>query len=338
MTTADLRAVPREWVPNPSDEFLHELVGDAALPWKETWFVNVHDLDAGFALSLHMTISPEKTPSTRVAIAARLGARETVQVAVGDRAPGEAVFGNAMASLEVVHSSFDSAHHLRLVGRTDDCSFSFDVRGHHWATLWSTMFPGFYQSGSDSSHSYDHVEQSVTFAGQFAWHDEAPVEVSGGGWRDRGWGRRRSTSSFSAGYDMVNGALSDGSVFTLMAFRNPDVPIDAPLPLSGWLSSPDTLTPAVSGRFWKDSIGWPTHVDLTFADGRAIELTLRQRRFSIAVPFHDAAHEVIADAHGIRDYFATFTDADGALATVHANSGHMHLANVTANAQFLWAR
>jgi hypothetical protein len=62
---------------------------------------------------------------------------------------------------------------------------------------------------------------------------------------------------------------------------------------------------------------------------------LRQRNFSIAVPFHDAAHDIVADAHGIRDFFATFTDADGAPVDVHANSGHMHLANVTADATFL---
>jgi hypothetical protein len=121
-----------------------------------------------------------------------------------------------------------------------------------------------------------------------------------------------------------------------MAFRNPDVPLEAPLPLGGWLASTDTLTPAVAGRFWKDSIGWPQNIDLTFADGRHIELTLRQRCFSIAVPFHDAAHEIVREAHGIRDFFATCTDADGNVVDVHANSGHLHLANVTADATFLW--
>jgi hypothetical protein len=135
---------------------------------------------------------------------------------------------------------------------------------------------------------------------------------------------------------MINGALADGSVFTLMAFRNPDVPLDAPLPLGGWLAAEDTLTPAVAGRFWKDSIGWPQNVDLTFADGRRIELALRQRCFSIAVPFHDAAHEIVPDAHGIRDFFTTCTYADGAIVDVHANSGHLHLANVTAHSTFLW--
>lgn len=335
MTTAHL-AVPVRWLPRPEDEFLHPHVGNSAFPWKETWFVNVHDLAAGFALSLHLTVSPERSPSTRVAIAARLGARETVQVLVADAAPGDGVFGNALAELQVLHSSFDSDHRLRLVGRTEECSFDVELRGQHWATLWSTMFPGFYQAGEASEHSYDHIEQSLTFSGRFAWDGEGPVAVAGTGWRDRGWGRRRSTSSFAAGYDMVNGALADGSVFTLMAFRKPDLTPADPLPLGGWFADASSLTPAVAGRFWKDSIGWPTNLDLTFANGRSLELTLRQRHFSIAVPFHDAAHDVVPEAHGIRDFFATFADADGNPATVHANSGHLHLANVTAASRFIY--
>lgn len=337
MTAAPLRTrTPTAWLPRPTDEFLHAVTGDPALPWKETWFVNVCDLGAGFALSLHLTVSPERSPSTRVAIAARLGGRETVEVRVAAAVPGDDVFGNELAELRALHSSFDSAHRLRLVGRTAECSFDVELRGQHSATLWSTMFPGFYQSGDASEHSYDHIEQSLTFAGRFGWDGEEPVEVSGTGWRDRGWGRRRSTSSFAAGYDMVNGALADGSVFTLMAFRNPDLGAAEPLPLGGWFADAATLTPAVAGRFWKDSIGWPTNVDLKFADGRSLELTLRQRHFSIAVPFHDAAHDVVPAAHGIRDFFATFTDGDGRPATVHANSGHLHLANVTASARFVY--
>lgn len=57
---------------------------------------------------------------------------------------------------------------------------------------------------------------------------------------------------------------------------------------------------------------------------------------AIAVPFHDAAHEVIPEAHGTRDYFTTCTDADGDVVDVHANSGHLHLANVTADSRFVY--
>jgi hypothetical protein len=136
---------------------------------------------------------------------------------------------------------------------------------------------------------------------------------------------------------MVNGVLPNGGVFTLMAFRNPDIRADAPLPLGGWYTDRAALTPAIDGRFWKDSTGWPSVVDLTFADGTAFRSTLKRRLFSIAVPFHDAVPELAPEAHSIRDYFAEFEDEDGQTFPVHANSGHMHLANVTANARFVTA-
>jgi hypothetical protein len=337
MTSTHVTGVPAAWVPRPSDEFLHRRDGDSALPWKETWFVGAYDLANGFALSLHMTISPERAEDTRVAVAVRLGALEALEVCVEAGLDDHDVFGNTLAQLHVVRSSWNSDHELGLVGAVDGCSFDLTLSGHHWATLWDTMFPGFYQSGRSSSHSYGHAEQSLAFSGTVGWADGEPTAVSGWGWRDRGWGRRRSTSSFSAGYDMVNGVLADGGVFTLMAFRNPDLPVDAPLPLGGWYSDESTLVPAVAGTFWKDSVGWPERVDLSFSDGRTLRSRMHRRHFSIAVPFHDAAHELVSAGHGIRDYFAEMVDSDGAVFPVHANSGHLHLANVTASSTFVFA-
>jgi hypothetical protein len=337
VSSTNVAGVPAAWVPRASDEFLHQPDGDPGMPWKETWFVGAYDLANGFALSLHMTVSPERPDDTRVAVAVRLGAREGLGVRTEAGCSDHDVFGNSLAQLRVVHSSWNSDHELQLVGDVDGCSFDLVLRGNHWATLWDTMFPGFYQSGQTSSHSYGHAEQSLSFSGTVGWSGAEPTAVDGWGWRDRGWGRRRSTSSFSAGYDMVDGVLADGGVFTLMAFRNPDLPADSPLPLGGWYSNDSTLVPAVSGTFWKDSIGWPERIELTFADGRAFRSRLHRRHFSIAVPFHDAAHELVSAAHGIRDYFGELIDSDGAVFPMHANSGHMHVANVTASSTFVFA-
>jgi hypothetical protein len=330
-------AAPASWLPHPDDELLHEPIGDPSMPWKDTWFFNVYDLAAGFALSVHMTVSANRSPDTRVAVAARLGGRETLHVVREDGVRETTAFGNDLLRLEVLNASWDSAHEIRLVGRLPDARFDLTVVGNHFGSLWDAMFPGFYQSGERSAHTYGHAEQSVRFTGTFAWSGEPAVALSGPGWRDRGWGRRKSTSSFNSGYDMVNGVLPDGGVFTLMAFRSPEVDPAAPLPLGGWYADEESLTPAVAGRFWKDSVGWPEHVELTFANGRRFAATLARRHFSIAVPFHEAEHELVPFAHGIRDYFAELTDDDGRTFPVHANSGHMHLANVTADARFVHA-
>jgi hypothetical protein len=76
VTSTDLTGVPAPWVPHASDEFLHRRDGDPGMPWKETWFVGADEMAHGFALSLHMTVSPERadgvmarsSPSTPTAV------------------------------------------------------------------------------------------------------------------------------------------------------------------------------------------------------------------------------------------------------------------------------
>ena len=239
--------------------------------------------------------------------------------------------------MEILNSTWDDDHHLRLVGDLPDAEFDITLRGHRRGVLWDTMFPGFYQAGRGDSHTYGHAEQSLRFEGTFAWRGEAKRTLSGVGWRDRGWGRRASATSFPEPWDFAVGWLPDGATFTMCAFRQIELPLDVPLPIGVWYSDRSGTVAAVGGRFEKDSAGWPTTVDLTLEDGRQVESKLQRRGFTIAPPWHDVDHERSSVSFLMREYFNEFIDAEGNTFPLYTIYGAPHLTDVTAAARFVAA-
>jgi hypothetical protein len=323
-------------LPAPEDERLHTPVGDDALPWKDTAYLSVLDEAAGIHLAMHMTISANRFPDTRIAVGARDGGRERVVIRREDGDNGDGRLGNSLARLELVHLSWDADHTLRWVSDADEFAFDLMVTGIGLAPNFTAMFPDVYPSGEKSGYSYSHIEQLIRARGTLTWPGEAPRRVDAVGWRDRGWGRRKTEMTFGAGWDLLGGVLPDGATFAFTAMANVDHGPDAPLPAYGFHCDGDTIAPAVGGRYLKDSLSYPWALDLEFAGGRRIVATQVRRASSLGVPIHEAEHDHVPIAVVACDYYALLADADGRTFPVFSNQGHTILADVTRHARFFF--
>lgn len=319
----------------PEHERLHTPEGDESLPWKETFYFTAFDEDSGVHLAMHMTISANRSPDTRVAIGARDRGHEAVEVRREDGKSSDTVLGNSLSWLELVHLSWDSDHELRWRCEAEQFSFELTCRGVHLAPNFNAMFPDIYPSGR-SGFTYSHTEQLLRVTGTLRWADGTTRAVNAFGWRDRGWGRRKTELTFGAGWDLLGGILPDGSAFAFTAMRNVEHDADAPLPAYGFLTDGESILPAIGGRYWKDSTCFPCELDLEFAGGRRV--TGRQVRpaSTLGIPIHEAEHALIPIALAMRDYYAVIEDPDGNEFCVFSSQGHAILADVTSGAKFFY--
>jgi hypothetical protein len=326
-------SVPKAWLPDPEDERLHLPTGDESLPWKDTWYFSLRDDASDQTLNLHMTVSANRTPPTRVGVSVAHGAKFITEVMRNEGSNTGNSFGNELAHIEVVHLSGDSDHELLMIGNLDAVSFELTVKGKHYAPLWDTMFPGYYATGK-FGHQYSHYEQLITGTGWVQWAGRERVPFSGGGWRDRGWGRRKTELTFNTGIDLIGAILPDDSVFSLIALRSNEVPKDDPMPIAGWRSAEGVLVPAVGGLYYKDAMAWPSRIELEFLDGYRFAAHTVRRSAGLAAAWHDAEPEVSGYGHNLRDYYAVMADESGAEFTVFSNHGNIHKVNVFLDAEF----
>lgn len=321
------------WLCAPENELLHAPVGDPSLPWKDTFYFSLFDEAHGVHLAMHLTVSENRTPNTRIAVGVRSGGRERVVVCREDGRPEPSVIGNSLALLEVVNLSWGPDHTLRWRCEAEEFSFDVLVTGVQFAPHFDVLFPGVYPSGAQG-HSYSHVEQLIRGAGTLRWNDGTQTTVDGFGWRDRGWGRRKSELTFGSGYDLVAGVLPDGSTFAFTGMRNVEHGSDAPLPVYGFHCDGEELSPAVGGHYFKDSMSFPAELALEFANGRRVSGVQARRTSTLGTPWHDAEPRGSGIAAGGRDYYAVLTDPAGAEFGVFSNEGHMLLVDVTRGATF----
>jgi hypothetical protein len=341
MSTIDSRPtdVPAEWFPKPEDELLHEPFGDASLPWKETFFISVYDQAQNANVQMHMTVSANRSPDTRCAIGVSQGNESVIQVVREDGKADDRSIGNSLARLEIVHLSWDSDHELRWVGELDEVSFDLTLKGKHFAPLWDTMHKGFYATG-ESGQVYRHTEQVITAEGSLTWKkDGREVPFKGFGWRDRGWGRRKTQLMWNSGWDLFSAVLPDDSVFSVIALRSHELPEPAPLPVAGWYSDATTLTPLVGGTYWKEATACPKHFDLEFENGKRIAGDVVRPAGRVAVAMQES--EISPDAPNwaatMQDYYAIFRDGDGNEYPLFSQNGYIHRVDVFRGAQFIHA-
>jgi hypothetical protein len=327
------KVVPAAWLPNPQDEHLHEPTGDPSLPWKDTWYISMRDEESDQTLNMHMTISANRTPPTRVGVSVAQGTRAITEVLRNEGANSRESLGNELGRLDLVHLSGDGDHELRWVGELSQVSFDITVKGQHYASFWDTMFPAYYATGK-FGHQYSHYEQVVTGTGWIQWKGGEKVPFSGTGWRDRGWGRRKTEVTFNTGIDLIGGVLPDASVFSAIGLRSNEVAQDAPMPIAGWRSDTDCLVPLTGGLYHKDSMAWPAKLELEFLDGYRFSAVTVRRSASVAAAWHDAEPEVSGIAHNLRDYYAVMEDQDGREFTIFSNHGNIHKVDVFRDAEF----
>jgi hypothetical protein len=323
----------RELMCAPENELLHTPVGEPSLPWKDTWYFSLFDEANAVHLNMHMTVSANRNPDTRVSVGVRAGARERVVVRREDGTHTDTSIGNSLARVEFVNLSWAGDHTVRWRAEGDDFSFDVTVTGVHIAPFFDVLFPGVNPTGK-IGHSYSHVEQVIRGRGTLRWADGSEQEIDGFGWRDRGWGRRKSELSFDSGYDLLAGILPDGTAFALTGMRNVEHGRDAELPIYGFLTDGQTVVPAVGGTYYKDSMSFPARLDLEFSDGRRVAGTQVRRTSTLGTPFHEAEPESVGIAHGARDYYAVLADPGGTEFGVFSNEGHMLRVDVTRGGKF----
>lgn len=332
-------SIPAEWKPKPEDELLHEPFGDASLPWKETFYLSLRDDAINANINMHMTVSANRRPDTRAAVGVAQGNHQVIQVCREDGQHSEKSIGNSMTRLEVGHLSWDSDHEVRWVGDLDEVSFDLTIRGKHFAPLWDTMFKGFYATG-ESGQVYCHTEQVITATGTMTWKaDGKELPFSGFGWRDRGWGRRKTQLMWNTGWDLVSAVLPDDSVFSFIALRSHELPEPAPMPVAGWYSDATTLTPLVGGTYHKQATACPMAYDLQFENGLTLKGELVRPTGRVAVAMQEA--EIGPDAPGVaatmQDYYALFRDDQGREFPLFSQNGYIHKVDVFRGAQFIRA-
>ncbi|KLL10046.1 hypothetical protein [Protofrankia coriariae] len=334
-TTGYANVVPPAWRPDPSDERLHQPTGDSDWPWKDTWFFSMRDEASNQMLNMHITISANRNPPTRVSVTVADGVHAVTHVRRDEGHNSHDHVGNSLASLDLVHLSGDSDHELLWHGDLPEVSFEITVRGKHFASYWDEMFPAYYAVGKDGQ-KYSHYEQVVTGTGWIQWKGRDKVPFDGIGWRDRGWGRRKTEKMFNTGFDLLAGVLPDDSVFSLIALRSHEVAQEAPMPIAGWRSDATTLAPATGGLYWKDAMAWPARLRLDFLDGYHLDATLVRLSPSMQMAWHDAEPEPEGSglAHAVRDHYAVFSDAEGRPFTLFTQHGYIHKVDVFRGGEF----
>jgi hypothetical protein len=332
-------SIPAEWQPSPEDELLHEPFGDEALPWKETFFISLRDDAINANIQMHMTVSANRTPDTRCAIGVSQGNNSVTQVVREDGQHSEESIGNSLSRLEIVNLSWDSNHELRWIAELDEVEFELTLKGKHFAPLWDTMFNGFYATG-ETGQVYCHTEQVITAEGTMNWRDDGKeLSFSGFGWRDRGWGRRKTQLMWNTGWDLVAAILPDDSVFSFIALRSHELPEPAPLPIGGWYSDPNTLTPLVGGYYHKEATAAPKAYGLRFENGLEIsgECIRPTGRVAIAMQESEIGPDAPNWAATMQDYYAMFRDPEGSEFPVFSQNGYIHRVDVFRDAQFIHA-
>lgn len=321
------------WLCAPENELLHTPTGDESLPWKDTFYFSVLDEGTGAHLAMHMTVSANRDPDTRVAVGVRHGGRERILVHREQGRHDSTSIGNSLARIETVRLSWGPDHTLRWRCENEEFCFDITLTGVQLAPHFDAMFPGVYPTGKQG-HSYSHVEQLIRGVGTLRWSDGTGTRIDGSGWRDRGWGRRKSEMTFGFGYDLVAGILPDGTTFAFTGMHNIEHGVGAPLPVYGFHCDGGTLTAATGGIYHKDSMSYPAELDLEFGNGRRVTGTQVRRVSTMGVPWHDAEPKASGIAAAGRDYYAVLADQDGTEFGVFSNEGHMLLVDVTRGATF----
>jgi hypothetical protein len=319
-------SVPSSWRPKPEDEFPHEPFGDPKLPWKDTWYLAVRDEASNANMNMHMTISANRSPSTRTAVGVAQGNRRFNTVIRTDGITRGRVLGNEAAHLEVLHSSWDSDHELRWTVSLPEVEWELTLHGAHFAPLWDAMFPGYYATGKSDGQFYGHAEQVITAEGTMRWADGEPIAITGSGWRDRGWGRRKTQLMFNSAWDVVGAVLPDGGVFSLTTVKSHELSADAPTPVAGWRSDERALSPLVRGSYHKEATAFPLHLDLEFLDGYKVCASQVSKTGILPSSMQEA--EIGPESPGLGaavwDLCAIFADEAGRHFPVYTNHGYIH--------------
>jgi hypothetical protein len=198
------------------------------------------------------------------------------------------------------------------------------------------MFPGYFATGGKDGQFYCHAEQVITAHGAVRWKDESTVPFTGFGWRDRGWGRRKTEIMWDSGWDLGAALLPDDSVVAFMALRSHEIDRSQPLPVAAWRASGQSLSPAVRGVYHKDATAYPRSLELEFLDGYHMrgDQVKRTGTAALAMQEPDYGDDSVGLATNMRDYYAVFEDTQGARFPVYTQNGHVHNINVFNQADF----
>ncbi len=350
MSVTDLwpASIPAEWKPKPEDELLHVPFGDESLPWKDTFYFSLRDVGLNANISMHMTVSANRSPNTRITVGVGQGNNATLQSRREDGLSAhtkrnDKQIGNSLTRLEVVNLSWDSNHELRWVADLDEVSFDLTVKGKHFAPLWDTMFEGYYAVGSNGGQTgqvYCHTEQIITAEGTMTWKkDGIALPFSGFGWRDRGWGRRKTQLMWNTGWDLVGAVLPDDSVFSFIALRSHELPEPAPMPVAGWYSDATSLSPLIGGYYRKEASMAPLAYKLEFANGVVLEADVVKPTGRMATSLQEAEFDLDAPTitPNMMDWYALMRDGAGKEFEIFTQCGTMHKVDVFRDAQFIRA-
>jgi hypothetical protein len=323
-------------VARPEDEYPHPLPDpDIQLPYKDTWMLCFHDPDADVSVTTHLTLSANRLPGLRVTLAVRHGRRELLETRYLTPTVSDDGVASDLVTLTVLDPAWTPDKHLRLSlrHRVDgvDVTGEFDFRGRYFGVDSIVLTPGMVPSG-EGVQRLGHAEQACTVTGRLTWGDEV-TEVTGNGYRDRSFGYRKSDKMAPHGYAWAQLHLPDVTC-GLLSWRHPDAGASAPLPVGAWLADADGVQPATDGLLHLSAEGRLHRLALTFADGRAIDVTTYRVLSEVHYPYHEPEMDGPALGTMCWDQHVAVRGADGAEGFAVLNVGTPFLADVLRNSVF----
>jgi hypothetical protein len=277
-------------VPAAEHEYPHRLPpGSDPRPWKDTWWFGFRDDNADVTGALHLTLSPNRGPGSRITIAVCHGATRIVDWASTEPDAGAADFGCPWLGVDVVEPAWSSAKRLRLRLRHPQVAGDLELQGRFLGPLVGAVAPGLIPTSEDGIALAGHIEQVATFTGslRIAGVDTA---ITACGFRDRSWGFRKSDRMAPLGTILVAFDLGDRAG-ALLSWSPPSAAPDQRLPVGGWLADDKTVVAATAGRYRRDSAGRPLALDVKFGDGTVLRSDGLEATGDLQYAFHEPEYD-----------------------------------------------
>lgn len=318
-------------LPEADDEFPHELSGTSVdLPWKDTYCFAFRDDHMDVSGTVHLTLSPNRGPGLRAAVALRRGGRQLSQVVYEKPWRAENAFGCEIAELTILDGHWDARKHLRLAVSVEGVTGVIEIHGRHYGPNLALLCPGLLPESAAIQLS-GHAEQGITVSGRLDWAGDI-IELDGHGHRDRSWGYRKSDGMNPMGYT-YGGIRLPQSTIGFLGWQHPDASSHDALPVGGWLADDEGVQPLTSAWYRRAADGRPAGCGFTATDGTSIELETIAPTAEVFYAYHDPEFDGPAIGTLSFDQHVSMSSNLGPAAGIF-NHGVPFLADVFRNARF----
>lgn len=318
-------------LPAAEDELPHTPSGlRDDLPWKDTYWFSFRDEKADVTGSVHLTVSANRAPGLRAAVALRHRGAQVLRTAYEAPVRSDDSIGGELVTLRVIDGHWDTRKHLVLTFDTGLVAGTVEFGGRHLGPNLALLCPGLLPTASAVELS-GHAEQGAVITGDIRWAGDA-MHLEGYGHRDRSWGYRKSDGMNPLGYTFA-GVHLPGATIGFLGWQHPDAGAGEPVPVGAWLADDSGVYPAVDGYYRRSAEGRPDTCGFTLSDGRSVEARSVEPTAELFYAYHEPEFDGPAMGTISWDQHVLMDSPDGPARGIF-NHGSVFLADVFRNARF----